>query len=387
MIVNKKSINFIQFTNPTAYPPLEHSGLILSRQGWEVIFTGIQWNNSGDFSFSEELNPQIFKISAAKSGWKRKVLLASFTMYSVLVCLKKRPHWIYVSDPMASPAGLLASILGFNVAYHEHDTPDSKPTKIKDKLIRSCRNLLARKCRFAIIPQETRKNIFLKETRTTKQVFRVWNCPRAEEVKQGSHPTRLKEEPLGIYYHGSITETRVPLSLIHAAGRSECPIILRVVGYETIGSVGITDALKESASLYSKTLDLQTPGPQPRERLFKLMDSMHIGWVAYNESDSDVNLRHLAGASNKAFDYLAAGLAIFMNNTDEWKSIFSQSDVSISCDTTNIKDLSSKIKWAYNNPERVSEMGRNGKQLISTTLNYQQQFKPVSDLLSPKEIR
>ena len=35
-----RRILYVQFTNPAAYPPLEHSARILADAGWDVMFLG-----------------------------------------------------------------------------------------------------------------------------------------------------------------------------------------------------------------------------------------------------------------------------------------------------------------------------------------------------------
>jgi len=187
----------------------------------------------------------------------------------------------------------------------------------------------------------------------------------------------MTSQPLGIYYHGSITTTRVPLSLIEAAGMSSRPVLIRIVGYETIGSKGTSKLLERAASKFSN-LNLELPGTQAdRQGLFSLMNAMHLGWIAYDEQDADVNLLHLAGASNKAFDYLAAGLAIMINNSSEWCKLFAGTGTSILCDVRNIAQLSQSIRWAYDNPADISRMGEKGRQLILAEMNYANQFHPV----------
>jgi len=383
--MSKRSILYIQYTNPTAYPPLEHSAILLSRRGWDIFFSGIKWHDSGDFEFCNELDAQIFFTSAPSSGWSRKALLFIFTLNSVIYALKVNPSWVYVSDPSASPAGLVLSALGFKVLYHEHDTPTENANGIKDKIILACRTYLARLCKFIIVPQVTRRTLFIESTRTVKPVYRVWNCPRSDEVTAHTYRQRQVSQPLGIYYHGSITNRRVPLTLIEAAGVSSCPVLIRVVGYETTGSKGTSRLLQQAASKFSN-LTLELPGPQPnRQCLFALMDQMHLGWIAYDEqgaaADADVNLLHLAGASNKAFDYLAAGMAILINNSSEWLELFGSTGTCIPCNVADIEKLSKSIRWAYENPVDLARMGRQGGNLIRSELNYANQFRTVLSLL------
>ena len=35
-----RRILYVQYTNPAAYPPLEHSSTILANAGWQVLFLG-----------------------------------------------------------------------------------------------------------------------------------------------------------------------------------------------------------------------------------------------------------------------------------------------------------------------------------------------------------
>lgn len=385
-IQRRKSILYVQFTNPTAYPPLEHSASILSALEWEVFFAGIRWNDSSDFSFSDTQCASLKLITAPKKKWARKLFYGMYIAYAVKCCIQIQPSWVYVSDPVATPAGLILCTLGFKVIYHEHDSPSIVSRTLFERIVMACRNQLAKTCSFNVIPQETRKLFFHNETRTKRPVVRVWNCPRRDEVSQYNREQRTDDEPLGIYYHGSISLQRVPLQLIEAAGRSGCPVLLRIVGYETIGSRGATIQLRQAASAYSNTLKLEAPGPQSdRHDLFIQMKAMHLGWVAFNEDVDDRNLRHLAGASNKAFDYLAVGLALFMNNSPEWVEIFGTEKTGIPCDISDVDQLSDLIKWAYHNPQEVCEMGRRGRELVLSRLNYTKQFDPVLQLMQQIE--
>ena len=374
-------ILFLQFTNPTLYPPLIQSALILQRGGWSTRFLGVRWP-WGNFSFPDHFVGELELLSAPAPGWRQKVFYLRFQAWSVLQALLHQPRWIYVSDPMATPAGLLLSLMGFQVAYHEHDSPDDGARSAFERIVMWCRRQLVRRARFNVLPQESRCHLFQASTGTKKPILCVWNCPRLSEVSPVPRPVRRPDQPLGIYYHGSINLTRFPLALIEAAGATGLPIRLRVVGYETAGSQGASESLRRAAQRFSPRMQLVLPGPISREKLFEQMVDMHLGWIAFSEEGTDLNLRHLAGASNKAFDYLAAGLPLLCNKSTEWQDLFAEPGYALACDTNCIDSIAEQLLWAYANPQVLADMGEMGRINAKSIWNYETQFKPVADLIS-----
>ena len=372
---------YIQFTNPTAYPPLEHSALLLQNEGWNVTFLGVRWPGSGNFSFTPDLQAKLHLLAAPPAGWRQKLLFLRYIVWVMLHAGLRRATWIYVSDPMAAPAGLLLSWLGFRVVYHEHDSPDGKPRTPFDALIRWSRRQLALRSTFNVLPQEERCQIFRESTGTNRPILRVWNCPRRDEISASPRPARHADEPLGIYYHGSINLTRLPLELIEAAGRSGLPIVIRAVGYESVGSVGASKALKKAAEQFWPLLKLELLGAQSRHQLEANMINMHLGWVAYSEECADVNLRHLAGASNKAFDYLAQGLMLVCNSSPEWLCLFSEYSLHVKPGDP-LRSIIMLLDWAYKNPQGVFQAGEKARQVILRSWNYQREFAPALRMLS-----
>lgn len=372
-------ILYIQFTNPTAYPPLEHGALILQKRGWSIRFLGVRWPGSGNFSFHDALAECLELLCAPPPGWRQKLFYLRFQAWTVLQALLHQPRWIYVSDPMATPAGLLLSLMGFQVAYHEHDSPDDGPRSAFERIVMWCRRQLARRASFNVLPQQTRCSLFQASTGTSKPILRVWNCPRLREVSPVPRPARPPDQPLGIYYHGSINLTRLPLTLIEAAGASGLSIRLRVVGYETVGSQGASEILRSAAQRFSPRLQIDLPGPLSRGELFGQITDMHLGWIAFDEAGTDLNLRHLAGASNKAFDYLAAGLPLLCNKSPEWYDLFVEQGFALACDTSRIDSVAEQLRWAYANPQALAYMGELGRSNAKTVWNYERQFIPVID--------
>jgi len=378
-------ILFLQFTNPAAYPPLENSARILADMGWLVRFFGVDYLEVSAFRMEPHASISVELLPARLPGWRQKLFYLSYGLGALWRALIWRPDWIYVSDPMASPVGLLLAWLGFRVIYHEHDAPN--PVTATSCLIRwvfSCRNHLARRAQFNVLPQETRITVFQQETRTDRPVYLVWNCPpRREALEGGWQRRRLSDEPLGIYYHGSINLNRVPLTLIEAAARCGVPVTIRIAGYETIGSNGACHTLRSAAEATGGKVTIEFAGSTPHHSgLARNMSGMHIGWINFLDAGEDFNLTHMVGASNKAFDYLARALPLIVPETPDWVDFFVRSGTGKAVDASNPDAIATVLRWFYENPDESAQMGEAGRQKILAEWNYESQFGAVKEVLA-----
>ena len=380
----KGKILYLQYTNPTAYPPLENSSGILADEGWSVRFFGIQSHGSGNFKFAEHENIQVLLMNSARRGLRQKWHFIRYMLQSVHHARTWQPDWIYLSDMMTAPLGLLLKGMGYRVIYHEHDspTPGAECPRLT-RWILACRRRLAQRAAFNVLPQEERIRIFARETGTGRPVYCVWNCPRKAEVMAQRH-SKVREtgESLKLYFHGSINLDRLPLSLIEGAKRSGVPVKLRVVGYETVGSQGASARLQHAAEKAGDLVELELLGSfDTHDEIIQQMDGMHVGWICFKNESGDINLQHLAGASNKAFDYLAAGLPLIVPRTSGWEEMFVAPGYAKSCDPSDDDSIAATLLWFFDHPEEAAAMGRSGQEWIREEWNYERQFAPIMERL------
>jgi glycosyltransferase involved in cell wall biosynthesis len=129
----KRSILYLQYTSPANYPPLEHSGLILLKAGWQAHFFGIQsQGGSCKLAFPEPLAGHVTLLKHQPPGLKQKLHFISFTLASLWLAIWQRPAWVYCSDLMSCPAAwLIGRFTRCRVLYHEHDSPNEESRKQK----------------------------------------------------------------------------------------------------------------------------------------------------------------------------------------------------------------------------------------------------------------
>lgn len=373
---------YVQYTNPAAYPPLEQGATQLADAGCEVLFLG----TTGRASASLRLTPypritSLMFGGAQKRGWALKRHYARFTAWVVRHARQFRPDWVYVSDVMGTPAGLLLSAMfGARVVYHEHDRHDPQGASLFMRVCLAARWRLARIAALNVLPSDGRIDLFCSDTYVPRETcLRVWNCPSRLYVR--SSPAPLNEHRLRLLFYGSIAPSRVPLSLVRALARVP-EASLRVIGFETGESVGHVDRLRREAAAAGVDDRLELHGPMMHTELFGQADDCDVGLACMPVRSGDANMQSMAGASNKAFEYLARGLPLLVSPLPDWEAMFVAPGYGIACDVEDADSVVAALRWYLEDPARRQAMGERGRQRVLAEWNYETQFAPVRRMIT-----
>ena len=99
----------------------------------------------------------------------------------------------------------------------------------------------------------------------------------------------------------------------------------------------------------------------------------------------DPNMRDMVGASNKAFDYLAAGQALLVSDRPDWRAAFVEPGFARACDPNDADALAEAFGWFADHPQERQAMGADGRLRIEQDWNYDTAFAPVlARLAAPK---
>jgi glycosyltransferase involved in cell wall biosynthesis len=374
--LNWHRILYVQYTNPGCYPPLHHSSRILANADWDVLFFGKE-----SFGSSSILNlppdPRIRqKKSSSPAGGLLKLHYLWFCVRVLWQTFLWRPAWLYASDMLSYPAALLILMLTkTRVILHEHDSPSHKDSS--NRLLLWTRAQVARRACLNILPSAPRAEAFRKATQaSTLQV--VWNCPLIQEMpapKAGGD-----RDSFVLYYHGNVSPTLIPLTVITSLKLLPEAVVMRIVGYETGGNVGYTKTLIETAASLGVAHRVFIVPPISRSKLFELCREGDVGLAFFPDPTGPAD--SFAGASNKVFDYLCCGMPVLIPNTVEWQNFFRGSGLTLACEPSSPESIAASVLWFYNHRGEARSMGERGRQKMLQDWNYEAQFEPVVRYLS-----
>jgi glycosyltransferase involved in cell wall biosynthesis len=360
---------------------LGHSSRILADSGWKVLFLGTgAFNKADDLAFQK--HPLIF-VKKMPYCSNRLFLKLHYLIYCLWVLSRLflfRPQWIYVSDPISCPVAFMSSLFSnCRIIYHEHDSPNPEKhdMKLLDRLVLACRYKLLEAAALCIFPNEDRMKLAPMYDKRPEKFFCVWNCPSHEEV---SLPEKLQAKgDFWLLYHGSIVPDRLPFTVIQALKLLPEYVKLRIIGYVTIGQERYLDQLRAFSEQAGLSRRIEYLGILQRNALLKYSQNCSVGIALMPKVGNNVNMRHMVGASCKAFDYMACELPLLVSDLSDWKSLYVAAGNALACNPDDPQSIATAIMWYLDNPVTMKKMGTSGMKQILASWNYEKQFQPVMD--------
>ena len=98
-------ILYLQYTNPAAYPPVEHSAWMMAEAGWDVLMLGVALEKTLTLRAHPRIRCEL--MAPSDRGWRQKLHYVRFAAWSLARAERFHPAWIYASDMLSSPAALL----------------------------------------------------------------------------------------------------------------------------------------------------------------------------------------------------------------------------------------------------------------------------------------
>lgn len=375
-----KRILYLQYTNPAGYPPLGHSSRFLADAGWGVLFLGTDAFGASALEFAPHPRVTVRRLRRPARGIFRRLHYSLFCAWSVARAFAFRPDWIYASDPFSCVPALFLKRAGIKTLYHEHDGPvPSAKRSVFLKAVLSARAALARRADLCVLPGEARAAAFSCETGRSDGLFAVMNCPASDEARGERRPAA--DGKLRVYYHGNLSPELAPAQLVEAAARFAGRVEVCFTGYETAGNAGYAAHLREAAEKASAAAWVKVYDARPRFELWTAMRRSDVGWAVIPPTPGNPNMERMAGASNKAFDYLAAGMAVIVSDGPDWKKMYVEPGYGLACGAPSADAIAEILERFLVEPGLAGRMGGAGRERVVKDWNYETQFEPVRRVL------
>lgn len=355
------------------YPPLEQSALLFADAGWRVRLVAVEPETAMPSNLRSHRNVQLYQLPFCGPGVVQKLHYFWFVAVALRHALFCPTDWIYASDLFASPVAALLSFAGFRVIYHEHDDPGTPKTLFMRCLSR-IRAWTGKKVNTVVIPNEQRKAQFVEATGRSRTTHVVWNVPLRSEAELAQ---QKPEHSIVFIYQGSIVPERLPATVIQAFVHLSKNATLLIVGYETIGHRGYIKELLDTAATAGVGSQVKYLGVFSRGELLRITRTAHVGLSLMPMESDDLNMRNMVGASNKAFEYLAAGCALMVSALPEWQKVVVDNSLGLSCDPRDVRSVVSTMQSFLDNPASAQRMGERGRQLVLGRWNYEREFGSV----------
>lgn len=369
--LEREAIAFVQYTSPAVYPPIMNAAQTLHARGYVVYLWGIQaFGDAQGMKMPTKEGLYLWLMRGCRPGVWQKVHYLRFVLNCVVYSLWYRPKVVYCSDLWSYPIGwILYRLFGFKVIAHEHDTPAASGRAATGICIAARSRLFPRVP--VVFPQVQRAEKVSRDIGVGKRYI-VWNCPRRDEIcGRGSNPAKSE---ITLWYHGSVVPSQFPRTIVDAIVLLPRNYRLKFAGYETIGNLGYIGDFLDYAKAQGVAQRVEYLGTIPtRTELFERASECDIGLALFDREFREP----MVGASNKPFDYLACGLGVLANGTEEWRSFFREVPSVIHCDPSDAKSMAGVLVEIQSDPNRLALARELGTKRMLSDWNYESQFEKV----------
>jgi glycosyltransferase involved in cell wall biosynthesis len=104
--------------------------------------------------------------------------------------------------------------------------------------------------------------------------------------------------------------------------------------------------------------------------------------MATTEDDSCLNIRYLAGASNKLAEYMSCGLPVVVPASETYRGFIEDNGVGILVDNSSPQNIAAGLNKLFLNSAMREEISARAKTHFASSLSYEAQFQPVLEAVS-----
>lgn len=386
-----RRVGLVLFTEPFQFPPTMQAASLLAEHGWEVDIFGLEIPHIPRSALPPGVHLHYF-------GPVRRGLALRWDYFRFMHWCRQHAarggHRTFIGyDFMAAwPADVAARRSGGRLIYHNHDL------MLKDQIrggfyrtVKAMEHRAARRAAMVVFPQRERARLFQHEAGLTTMPQIAFNCPR-RSWGQSPLPAAPAEflawrERVGrvVLYQGGMAQHRGIETLLAS-----------VPGWQFAGGLCLLGLPLESG--ITRWIEKRADELGIRERLLLLPPCSHdalpaltcradvgVGVMAVGDAVGDdpkyVNLRHLAGASNKIFEYMAAGLPILSPAGGGFTELIAEPQHGVVCDGTSPASIAGALNRLFHQPGLAAAIGQRNRAAFQEQFNYDVQLAPLLRLL------
>ena len=388
----RRSAALVLFTEPFQFPPTLNLAEVLAARGWTVDVFGLRIPGVPTWSLRSEI--RVYHLDRERSGLALRAQYAAFTAYCVAKGRANRYAGVVGYDMMgALPAYALARSAGAPFIYHIHDlAPAEVFAGIFYPTLKRAERGVARAATLVTLPQPERAALFRAEAGLSREPETVFNCPRLAWMPRegpaaapGDFEQWRSRVGRVVLYQGGLAVHRGIDRLVESIPHWSFAGGLCLIGLSL--ERGVDALLRERARSLGVAERLYIHGPVSHAALpaYTARADVGVGVLLVGEDACAhprfVNLKHLAGASNKIFEYMAAGLPIVSGRGAGFEALLQEPMHGLLCDGTDPRSIAAALNALFALDGMRETMARNNRLAFEHRFNYEAQVAPMLEAI------
>jgi glycosyltransferase involved in cell wall biosynthesis len=370
-------IQAVFYANPDRYPPIVNSARLLANAGFEMDLFCLATRESWNVSYPEPV--RIHRIDLRSKNSKLRFL--EFVA-RVLRRAVARPDIVLGEDMHGLlPARLLASIHGRPLVYRSHDLFDERaPSPAGVRAIDAFQKRLARTASLIVVADADRAQLMKQRLRLRAEPIVVANSPLRGRISSGDRLRReLRERGFG-FEKIVLRQSNIGPSHAIEATIQSLPLWKNpswgfvVMGPASDEYVMTIKTLARQLGVLDRFAVLPAVG---YDQVAEFTPGANLGHSLY--ASVEPNNEFNATASNKLFEYMAAGVPLLASDRPALRRLVEAHRCGVVADESSPERIAQAVNSVLGFDEHERELGAAGRRAFEGAFCYELQFAPVLD--------
>jgi glycosyltransferase involved in cell wall biosynthesis len=360
-------------------PPAFYATKILLEGHLPVLVFEFSRRKSGRlFSFHEREGITVIRFSPSLKFLPKKfIALATFLLAALWLSQKlyrQRPRLILAHGIQEQTlAWILNRILGISYVVHVHEIYVAQQTGFSNKLFLFFEKSALSRAVFLIFPEIHRATFYRRWYDLKNKIFICFNCPPRRAALPPKNSAALlsklgvsREKKILLYVGGigHMSCLEFALAAVH-----ECPELV-FVAFGWAEPLYLA-ALKKKAAAYGISERVFFPG-EINEQKWEWLENSDLAYCAY--SPDEPRLQHVATASNKLMEAIAAGLPVITSDQPDFLAVVEAQGLGV-CAPLTASGMARAIGELLAAVDRRTDISQTQRALHLSAYHFEFQFR------------
>jgi len=365
-ITKPKHIILVSPAPLDGYPPVQNQAKLLAEAGYSITVLTSYLYHFKEVTFSQKSVSVIAFALSNSNLFERQINKLRFLLRLILLRLRLQPVCEISYDPEGLFFSRLCPFKPKTIIGHLHEVLFEPDKRFFEKFAVP----FLHKVSLVVVPDSDRAALLVRQINLTKMPIVVRNLPLPKMAEQ--KPSTCDKAIFSVVYHGSVGFSQALDTVIRSIPYWPETVTLHIYGVPSNTKRAQLEGIAKNIDVLDRVF---FEGWISFEKIIHTISQHSVG-LSLLRPEND-NWRFSAGASNKRYQLMQAGLPQITDDGEEVRKFIEGDGVGICVSPEDPYAIANAVNFFYTNRALCKEIGEKAIHLIETKYRYDYEFQSI----------